>query len=79
MSLTGVHMANLKKNFGRQLKKIRVERHITQDELARITDLSSSFISNMERGINGPSFEVLEALGIKLKIPIKALFDFDEK
>ena len=36
------------------------------------------FLSLIERGINAPSFEVLEKIGRSLRLPVWALFDFSK-
>jgi transcriptional regulator with XRE-family HTH domain len=67
----------LRKQFGIQLKKIRQSKKITQKELAQLISVSVGYVSNLERGINSPSFELLEVISRKLEVPIKELFDFD--
>jgi transcriptional regulator with XRE-family HTH domain len=70
-------MAQLRSQFANRLKALRIEKQLTQEELAEITSLSTSFISSMERGINAPSFETLESLAKALDVPVRGLFDFE--
>lgn len=70
-------MTQLRSQFAKRLKTLRIEKQLTQEELAEITGLSTSFISSMERGINAPSFETLESLAKALDVPVRDLFDFD--
>ncbi|MEW5938205.1 MAG: helix-turn-helix transcriptional regulator [Chloroflexota bacterium] len=72
------HGYSLKERFGIQLRHLRRKRDYTQEELAESIGVSVEFISNMERGINAPSFATLEKLSEKLRIGIKDLFDFEE-
>ena len=51
---------------------------MTQEELAEHVGVSIESISNMERGIHGPSFDNLEKIISVLQIPAKNLFEFDE-
>jgi transcriptional regulator with XRE-family HTH domain len=44
--------------------------------LAVIPRVSVDFLSLIERGINAPSFEVLEQMAGRLRLPVMALFDF---
>ncbi len=67
---------NLQVQFGKRLKEIRISKGITQKELAEMSGLSASFISNLERGVNAPSFGVLEVLAAKLDISVKDFFQF---
>ncbi len=69
---------SLKKQFGKRLQQLRGAASLTQEELAEKVGLTIESISNMERGIHGPSFDNLEKIVAALKIPAKALFEFDE-
>ncbi len=68
----------LKKQFGKRLQQCRLARKMTQEELAEHVGVSIESISNMERGIHGPSFDNLEKIISVLQIPAKNLFEFDE-
>jgi transcriptional regulator with XRE-family HTH domain len=69
-------MPSLRRQFGKRLRSIRHERGLTQEELAELVGISVDFLSLIERGINAPSFEVLEQMAGGLKLPVMALFDF---
>lgn len=49
---------------------------MTQEQFAELLDISIDFLSLVERGINAPSFESIEAFSIALGIPVKGFFDF---
>jgi len=51
-------MSNLRSQFGQRLRKLRRERDLTQEQLAEAVGVSVEFLSNTERGINAPSFEL---------------------
>jgi len=70
-------MAQLKKKFGKRLQLLRNKNGITQEELANLTGLSIDTVSNIERGINGTKFDVLEQLAEIFKVEVKELFEFD--
>ena len=72
-------MASLRKNFGKRMKAIRLERQYTQEGFAELLGISVDFLSLIERGINSPSFDVLENMAESLHVPVMALFDFREK
>jgi transcriptional regulator with XRE-family HTH domain len=63
-------------NFWKKITPDPHEKKLTQDDLARITSLSSSFISTLERGVNAPSFSALEAIANALDVEVRVLFDF---
>lgn len=69
-------MNQLKENFGKRLQELRVEADITQEVLADEVGLTIESISNIERGIHGPTFENLEKIAIALNVPVKELFEF---
>jgi transcriptional regulator with XRE-family HTH domain len=69
-------MASLRQKFGANLRSIRTQRKLTQEEFAELVGISVDFLSLIERGINAPSFEVLEQMGKSLRMPVMALFDF---
>jgi len=72
-------MPSLRKNFGQRLLAIRHERQLTQERFAELVGISVDFLSLIERGINAPSFEILEQMAKSLKLPVKAFFDFPER
>jgi transcriptional regulator with XRE-family HTH domain len=70
-------MSSLKIAFGRQLKKLRNQADLSQLELATACGVSADTISHIERGINGPRFDLIEKLTASLGCQPKDLFDFD--
>ena len=62
--------------FGKNLKKIRQEKGITQEKLAFSIGVEISQISRIERGILNTSISTAEAIARALDIPVKELFDF---
>lgn len=71
-------MAQLKEKFGKRLQLLRNQLGITQEELANQSGLSLDTVSNIERGINGTKFDVLEKFAGILKVEVKELFEFSE-
>ena len=69
-------MPSLRQNFGNRLKAIRLDRKLTQEEFAELVGISVDFLSLIERGINSPSFEVLEKMASGLELEVRELFDF---
>jgi transcriptional regulator with XRE-family HTH domain len=72
-------MSVLRNNFGKRLRQIRRQKDITQEQLAEAIGVSPTFMSNLERGINGPSFDILQKLTEVLGVPAKEFFDFPEE
>lgn len=57
--------------IGDKIKRMRIEKGLTQEELANRCELSKGFISQLENDITSPSIatliDVLEILGTNLK------------
>jgi transcriptional regulator with XRE-family HTH domain len=70
-------MPSLRQHFGNHLLAIRHERKLTQEQFAEHIGISVDFLSLIERGINAPSFETIEQMAKRLRVPVKALFDFN--
>lgn len=54
-------------NIGGKLRRLRLQKNLTQEELAARCELSKGFISQVERGLTSPSIatliDILESLG----------------
>jgi transcriptional regulator with XRE-family HTH domain len=70
------YVPSLREKFGKRLKAIRLERNLSQEQFAELLGISLGFLSLIERGINAPSFEYLDAFSVQLKMPLTLLFDF---
>lgn len=57
--------------LGSRLKELRIEKNLTQEELADRAELSKGFISQVERDLTSPSIatlvDILQCLGTNLK------------
>ena len=63
--------------FGKRLESLRIDRDLTQLELAEILDMSPNFIGMIERGERNTTienvFNIARALGIKPSILFEEL------
>jgi transcriptional regulator with XRE-family HTH domain len=66
-------MPSLRKDFGNHLRAIRHQRKLSQERFAEHVGISVDFLSLIERGINAPSFETIEQIAKKLRVPVKAV------
>ena len=55
-------MALHPKQFGMVLKNARMDKKLTQAELTEILDISLSYLKDLERFRNNPSYEVFEKI-----------------
>lgn len=49
---------------------------LSQRELARLTELSDPYVSQLERGLHEPSVRVLRSIGTALNIPASTLMRY---
>jgi len=61
--------------FGKRLKVLRVERDLTQLELAEILDMSPNFVGMIERGVRNTTVENVFKIARALNIKPDALFE----
>lgn len=57
------------------LRRIRVERGISQESLAVDADVDRSYISGMERQEFNPSVDLLDRLAVALGVDVSSLLD----
>lgn len=69
-------MKDLKRQFGLRVTQYRVEQGMTQEELAEAINVVQQTIGNIERGIHGPRFDLMEKICVVLSVEPKELFDF---
>jgi len=66
------------KKFGDNLKSLRVERHIGQNDLARTLDLSNASISYWENGKQEPSASALFKLAQFFGVSVDYLIGLED-
>ena len=58
------------KNFGKCLKSLRIERGLTQDELADLLDKDRAYISQLERGLKNVTLKTMVLIAKSLEVDI---------
>ncbi len=61
--------------FGRRLRELRLERKLTQSDMAKKFGIDRSFISDVERGRKSISLPLLEVIALGLQISLSTLFE----
>ena len=69
----------LLKNFGENLRNIRISRELTQEQLAFNADIAISQIGRIERGEINATISTVSALANALELEINDLFNFKKK
>ena len=65
--------------FGLNVVYYRKKNRLSQSQLAELVDIHRTHISAIERGVVGPSFDVLFRLSDVLGVETKQLFDFRDE
>lgn len=66
---------NIKKKFGEKVKKLRLEKGLSQEALAHQADLDRTYIPSIEKGERNVSITVIEKIANALEVKISTLFD----
>ena len=67
-------MGGLAKVFGGKVRALRVDRGLTQPQLADLADVSEQWVRRIEAGETSPSFDTIEALAAALQTTAADLF-----
>ncbi len=65
------------KTFGEHLKKLRLDKGFSQEELANASDVSLPQITRIERGVVNPTVCTLKSIAKGLQIKTSELFNFE--
>ena len=63
------------KRFGKRLKELRIQRNLTQSELAEMIGLSTNFIGMVERGERNTSVDKIFKIAEAFDIPLAIFFE----
>lgn len=66
-------MSSLKYKVGKNIRKIRVQKGLTQEKLAETAGISVDFLSLIERGRSAPSLHSLERLANALDVKVEVI------
>jgi transcriptional regulator with XRE-family HTH domain len=61
--------------FGKRLRELREERHLSQEKLADLAGLHRNYIGNIERGENGIGIDNIMLLARTLRVKPAVLFE----
>lgn len=59
--------------LGKNLKRIRTEKGISQGDIARVLDVGRSFITNIENGKTNPTLATIAKIAKAIDIPVRNL------
>jgi len=61
-------------NIGENIKKKRIEKNLKQCELAKLAEMSNTFLSDIETGRSSPAIKTLEKIAKALGTEMKEFF-----
>lgn len=67
------------KQFGQNLRKVRLAQGLSQEELAANCDLDRTYISGIERGVRNPSLRNIIRLSEALAVSPQEFFKDDSE
>lgn len=65
--------------LGKTIRRLRLERKLSLQQLSSRTEISVGMLSHIERGISSPSLKSLTRIRLALGVPISALFEETEQ
>lgn len=74
-SVTNVRNSRIITQFGKHLRKIRIDRGLSQEQLANDADIPINQIGRIERGEINPSLSTLYSIAKALKMKLSHLVD----
>lgn len=69
---------DVRKRIGWNLRRLRKERDITQEDFATDSGIDRGYISGVERGVRNPSVLVLVRITEAIGVDIAELFDVEK-
>lgn len=69
----GDQRLRIEARFGRNVRSLRKQRHLTQEELAALCHVHQHYISDIERGVRNVSLRVVETVARALGVHEKDL------
>ena len=63
--------------LGKRIRELRKNQGISQEQLAERAGISSQYVSNIERGKDNPTLDLLLGLADALKVSLGQMCDFE--
>ncbi len=70
-------MENIKQKFGDRIRKLRLEKRLSQENLAFESNMHRTYLSSIERGERNPALKNIEAIANALGVTLSELFKFE--
>ena len=70
-------MSDIAKQLGQRIRDLRMERHMSQEELSFKAGLSPAHLGQIERALKNPTVDTIAKIAVALDVPVAALFSLD--
>ena len=71
-------VGDLQRRLGRNLRRLRTDRGLSQEEFAEVLRIHRTYVGGLERGERNPSLQVVERLAQELRVdPVELLREAD--
>ena len=70
---------DIRKRFGLNLRRLRIEKSLSQEQLSFEADSNRTYISDIERAVRNPTITVVERLAKALGVTPGSLLDADPR
>ena len=70
-------MSDIRNNFGKRVRELRLARGLSQEELAFRTGVHRTYLGGIERGERNPALKNIAAIAEALDVSLPELFQFD--
>lgn len=64
---------NIRLKFGERIKKLRIEKRLSQEKLAYQSNIDRTYISSIEKGKRNVSLEIIQKLSVGLEVSVETL------
>jgi transcriptional regulator with XRE-family HTH domain len=70
-----VRRVDIKKRLGQNLRRLRLDKGLSQEQFAFEAKIHRTYISDLERGARNPTVTIVEKLAKALDVKAATLFD----
>jgi len=72
-------MGKIEQKFGERVRRLRLERRLSQEKLAFISNIHRTYLGGIERGERNPSLKNIAQIAKALGVTLSELFQFEDQ
>jgi len=70
-------MSTIQQKFGERVRKLRLEKQLSQEKLAFEANMHRTYLGGIERGERNPALKNIESIASALGVSLSDLFHFE--